>query len=162
MQYGLSEAAPEAVRLAVGGGCRSGWGRLLSVANAIEVGTLAGHMLGTLEGGSPPPFQCIPRAPPSTGSRTMNSHPPPPPPPCAVATTWSNRQYWCLGRCLHMEVGGLIYQKSWLLGEFPKLICCSLLTILNYQISYVKHVLDPLYVCFTLFGCLDGRWGASE
>ena len=34
-----SEAAPEAVRQAVGGGCRSGWGRLLSVTNAIEAGT---------------------------------------------------------------------------------------------------------------------------
>ena len=32
---GTSEAAPAAVRQAVGGGCRSGWGRLLSVANAI-------------------------------------------------------------------------------------------------------------------------------
>ena len=36
---GAPEAAPEAVRGAVGGGCRSGWGRLLSVANAIEPGT---------------------------------------------------------------------------------------------------------------------------
>ena len=34
-----SEAAPEAVRQAVGGGCQSGWGRLLSVINAIEAGT---------------------------------------------------------------------------------------------------------------------------
>ena len=34
-----SEAAPEAVRQAVAGGCRSGWGRLLSVINAIEAGT---------------------------------------------------------------------------------------------------------------------------
>ena len=34
-----SEVAPEAVRQAVGGGCRSGWGRLLSVTNAIEPGT---------------------------------------------------------------------------------------------------------------------------
>ena len=33
---GASEAAAEAVRQAVGGGCRSGWGRLLSVTNAIE------------------------------------------------------------------------------------------------------------------------------
>ena len=33
-----SEAAPGAVRQAVGGGCRSGWGRLLSVTNAVEVG----------------------------------------------------------------------------------------------------------------------------
>ena len=33
------EGATEAVRKAVGGGCRSGWGRLLSVTNAIEAGT---------------------------------------------------------------------------------------------------------------------------
>ena len=36
---GTSEAAPEAVRQAVGGGCQSGWGRLPSVTNAIEAGT---------------------------------------------------------------------------------------------------------------------------
>ena len=36
---GTSEAAPEAVRQAVGGGCRSGWGRLVSVTNATEAGT---------------------------------------------------------------------------------------------------------------------------
>ena len=36
---GASEAAPEAVRHAVGGGCRSGWGRLMSVTNAVEAGT---------------------------------------------------------------------------------------------------------------------------
>ena len=36
---GATEAAPEAVTQAVGGGCRSGWGRLLSVTNAIEAGT---------------------------------------------------------------------------------------------------------------------------
>ena len=47
--------ALEAVRQAVGGGCQSGWGRLLSVANAMLAlavrGTVAGHMLGALEGG---------------------------------------------------------------------------------------------------------------
>ena len=53
---GASEAAPEAVRQAVGGGCQSGWGRLLSVTNATEAGTcrsgtVAGHRLGALEGG---------------------------------------------------------------------------------------------------------------
>ena len=52
---GTSEAAPEAVGQAVGGGCQSGWGRLLSVTNAIEAGTchetVAGHRLGALEGG---------------------------------------------------------------------------------------------------------------
>ena len=36
---GTSEAAPAAGRRAVGGGCQSGWGRLLSVTNAIEAGT---------------------------------------------------------------------------------------------------------------------------
>ena len=36
---GASEAAPEAVRQAVGGGRQSGWGRFLSVTNAIEAGT---------------------------------------------------------------------------------------------------------------------------
>ena len=36
---GTPEAAPEPVRQAVGGGCQSGWGRLLSVTNAIEAGT---------------------------------------------------------------------------------------------------------------------------
>ena len=33
------QAAPEAVGPAVGGGCQSGWGRLLSVTNAVEAGT---------------------------------------------------------------------------------------------------------------------------
>ena len=33
------EGTSEAVRQAVGGGCESGWGRLLSVTNAIEAGT---------------------------------------------------------------------------------------------------------------------------
>ena len=61
-----SEAAPGAVRQAVGGGCQSGWGRLLSITTPLKLalavrGTVAGHMLGALEGGGypPPPFQCI-------------------------------------------------------------------------------------------------------
>ena len=33
-----------------------------------------------------------------------------------------------------------------------------ILTVRNDQIAYVKHVLDPLYVVFTLFGCW---WGAG-
>ena len=33
------------------------------------------------------------------------------------------------------------------------------LTIHNDQISYVKHVLDPLHVFFTLFGCCGGTGG---
>ena len=65
---GTSEAAPEAVRQAVGGGCQSGWGRLLSVTNSIEAGTCrqgasGWAYIGILEGmgGVTPPFQCIPR-----------------------------------------------------------------------------------------------------
>ena len=30
-----------------------------------------------------------------------------------------------------------------------------ILTIHNDQISYVKYVIDPIHVLFTLFGCLD-------
>ena len=36
------------------------------------------------------------------------------------------------------------------------------LTIQNDQISYVKHVLAPLYVFFTLFGCWGGGGGAPK
>ena len=53
---GASEAAPEAGRRAVGGGCQSGWGRLLSVTNAVEAGvrgTAAGRRLGALEPSTP-------------------------------------------------------------------------------------------------------------
>ena len=32
----------------------------------------------------------------------------------------------------------------------------DILTIRNDQISYVKHVIHPLHVFFTVFGCLDG------
>ena len=32
----------------------------------------------------------------------------------------------------------------------------DVLTIHNHQIFYVKHILDPLYVLFTLFGCDGG------
>ena len=35
----------------------------------------------------------------------------------------------------------------------------DILTIRNDQISYVKHVLAPLYVFFTLFGCGGGGGG---
>ena len=54
---GASEAAPAAVRQAFGGGCQSGWGRLLSVTNAIEAGQ-ARHAL--LEGAQ---RQWAPRTP---------------------------------------------------------------------------------------------------
>ena len=39
LKEGATEAAPEAGRQAVGGGCQSGWGRLLSVTKANDAGT---------------------------------------------------------------------------------------------------------------------------
>ena len=36
---GASKEAPGVIRQAVAGGCQSGWGRLLSVTNAVEAGT---------------------------------------------------------------------------------------------------------------------------
>ena len=70
---GTSEVASEAVRQAVGGGCQSGWGRLLSVTNAIEAGTWCqgdcglsiGWALWTGEGGAKaPPLPMHPCHPP--------------------------------------------------------------------------------------------------
>ena len=52
---GTSEAAPEAVRQAVGGGCQSGWGRTLSVTNAIEAGTCRQGDSGWALAGRPGP-----------------------------------------------------------------------------------------------------------
>ena len=35
----------------------------------------------------------------------------------------------------------------------------DILTILNDQVSYMQHVLNPLYVFLTLLGCFDGDGG---
>ena len=105
---GASETAAETVRQAVGGGCQSSWGRLLSVMNATEAGragvavrgTVAGHRLGRPGRGAvpppfqrspgggwtPPPFQMSPALPPPpppcvSGAATPAPPPPPPPPP---------------------------------------------------------------------------------
>ena len=37
-----------------------------------------------------------------------------------------------------------------------------ILTIQNDQISYVKHVLAPLHVFFTQFGCVGGGGGVPR
>ena len=59
---GTSEAAPETVGQAVGGGCQSGWGRLLSVTNAIEGDVSRQGDRGWAWAGRPGGrgFQCIP------------------------------------------------------------------------------------------------------
>ena len=43
-----------------------------------------------------------------------------------------------------------------------KTIFFCILTIHNGQISYAMHVLDPIHVLFTLFGCLDGGKGLGH
>ena len=55
-----SEAAPEAVRPAVEGGCQSGWGRLLSVTNAIGAGTWRQGLFGNRPGGRETGGRCPP------------------------------------------------------------------------------------------------------
>ena len=46
--------------------------------------------------------------------------------------------------------------------ELSETVFFYILTIHKHQISYVKHVLGPLYVFFTLFGCLDGGKGLGH
>ena len=65
--------APEAVRQAVGGGCRSGTGRLVLVTNAIEAGTWRWGDSGWAQAGRPGGGGY---PPPSNASLT------PPPPGC--------------------------------------------------------------------------------
>ena len=62
---GTSEAAPKAVRQAVGRGCQIGWGRLPSVTSAIKAGTCRQGDGGwaCAGGGCLPPFQSLPGAP---------------------------------------------------------------------------------------------------
>ena len=45
--------------------------------------------------------------------------------------------------------------------EFSETDFFDTLTIQNDQISDVKHVLDPLHVFFTLFGCVCGGGGGG-
>ena len=83
---GISEAAPEAVRQAVGGGCQSGWGRSLLVTKAgtCRSGDSGWHRLGGLEGGG--------------GGSSLPMHPCPPPPPPGVEVKFATkpwpRQVW--------------------------------------------------------------------
>ena len=51
-----------------------------------------------------------------------------------------------------MQFSGLGSSKM----EISKTGFFHILTIQNDQISYVKHVLAPLHVFFTLFGCVGG------
>ena len=70
----IRERTSEAVRQAVGGGCQSGWGRLLSVTNAIEAGTCrqgdSGWALAGRPGASPPPSNAPLGPEPGTGGES--------------------------------------------------------------------------------------------
>ena len=63
-----------------------------------------------------------------------------------------------LGHNLLMQLSSSAAQK-W---QLPKLIFFYILTIHNDQISYVKQILDPIHVLFTLFGCLNGGKGLGH
>ena len=79
---GTSEAAPEAVRQAVGGGCQSGWGGYcrLQVPWRPALGVGGGQWLGVgwapwrRRGGYLPAFQCIPGAGSLPWGRNHHSH----------------------------------------------------------------------------------------
>ena len=60
-----------------------------------------------------------------------------------------------LGHNLLMQFSSLGSSKM----EISKTDFFNTLTIQNDEISYVKHVLAPLYVFFTLFGCGCGEGG---
>ena len=62
--------------------------------------------------------------------------------------------------CVHnllMHFSGLGSSKM----EISETSFFDTLTIQNDQISYVKHVLAPLHVFFTLFGCVGGGGGTK-
>ena len=46
-------------------------------------------------------------------------------------------------------------------GNFRNLFFFCVITIINGKI-YVRYVLDPIHVLFTLFGCLDGGKGLGH
>ena len=57
-----------------------------------------------------------------------------------------------------MQFSGLGSSKT----EFSEIDFFHTLTIQNDQISYVKHVLAPLHVFFTQFGCVCGGGGGTK
>ena len=72
---------------------------------------------------------------------------------------------WVLGGGLPRGVGHNLLMQFSRLGsskmELSETDFFDTLTIQNHQISYVKHVLAPLYAFFTLFGCW-GEGGAPK
>ena len=60
------------------------------------------------------------------------------------------------GHSLFMQLSGLGSSKI----EILEAVLFDTVTIQDDQISCIKHILAPLYVFFTLFGCRGGggRW----
>ena len=83
---GAPEAAPEAVRQAVGGGCQSGLGRLLSVTNAIEPGAWCQGDSGWALAGAQPVLE------------RGDAHPPPPPAPDPDPSNFGIQGPFCSSR----------------------------------------------------------------
>ena len=127
---GTSEEAPGVIRQAVGEGCESGSGRLLSVANAVEVGTWRRRNSGWALAGRPGGGGWgVPPTPPSNASlgagggatpRVLGRRPPPPPQGAAGSGLWSpwapeaptllpptrgTGGHWCLWSFAHCRVG---------------------------------------------------------
>ena len=73
--------------------------------------------------------------------------------------------FGCWGGGLPKGVGHNLLMQFSRLGssklELSETDFFDTLTIQNHQLSYVKHVLAPLYVFFTLFGCW-GEGGAPK
>ena len=73
--------------------------------------------------------------------------------------------FGCWGGVLPRGVGHNLLMQFSRLGsskmELSETDFFDTLTIQNDQISYVKHVLAPLYAVFTLFGCW-GEGGGSQ
>ena len=151
-----SEAAPEAVRQAFGGGCESGWGQLLSVTKAIEARTWRQLSLkhwkgrkggGGLGGVTPPPPTVYSRSNTSRGEGVGMT------PWCVLVCTgrrqWADRHFlplpmdtfppsavvpigvsppflFLLGLCFPLN-SLLPFPLPWFGPAHPRRICCWVL-----------------------------------
>ena len=63
------------------------------------------------------------------------------------------------GACTNCKQFSTLYRSK--MENFAKKIF-DIVTAHDDEICYVKHVLAPLYVFFTLFGCCGGGGGGSQ
>ena len=83
-----------------------------------------------------------------------------PPKSFKIAVCWWFNGLWCVHKLL--EQFSTLYRSK--MEIFAKLFF-YIVTTYNDEICYVKHVLAPFYVFFTLFGCWggvsQGVWGTT-